>query len=191
LSAGLAAAVAQLSRIRVSGTFLRHTAIKHPTISGHPVGGRWAPPDAFPILYLGRPEQSVVVEAHRHLVEATEGMRPELVGPRLLLTCAVDVDDVIDLRSPEDWANVGLDLPALRSEVGDYAPCQRLGAKAHQLGRTGVLAPSASGLGETLALFTNRLSSSELPVLTERVLWETLPHDPRRLRLVNEADQSS
>ena len=45
-------------------------------------GGRWGPPRAYAVLYLGRPEASVIAEAYRSLVDGVEGMRPELVGPR-------------------------------------------------------------------------------------------------------------
>jgi hypothetical protein len=42
------------------------------------------------VLYLGRPDTSVIAEAYRSLVDAVEGMRPELLGPRRFVT--VDVD---------------------------------------------------------------------------------------------------
>lgn len=74
----------------------------------------------------------------------------------------------------------------LASEVGDYDPCQAIGAAAHQLGLFGVIAPSASRLGETLALFTTNLPVEQWPIVKSRDIWRGLPADPRRLRSVEE-----
>lgn len=91
-------AVASAGTIRVEGTFQRHISPRYRTLSGSAAGGRWGPEGAYPVLYLGRPTDSIVIEAHRHLVEPVEGMRAELVGPRRLLTCEVRMTHVLDLR---------------------------------------------------------------------------------------------
>lgn len=139
------------------------------------------------MLYLGRPTDSVVAEAYRHLVDAIEGMRPELVQPRKLVTCTINCTNILDLRHPETQLRVGLTATQLSSDVGDYDDCQAVAAAAHQLGLHGIIAPAASGLGETLALFEQRLPANELPVqLGDAIVWDGLPADPRRpqLRLV-------
>jgi hypothetical protein len=41
-------------------------------------------------------------------------------------------------------------------------------------------------LGETLALFERHLPASELPRVVGRDLWDGLPADPRRLRVVRD-----
>ena len=83
---------------------------------------------------------------------------------------------VLDLRDPETLALVGLDYPSL---LGGHGPCQRVGQAAHQLGMHGILAPAATELGETLALFERHLPESEFPVIVEEGRWESLPSDPR------------
>lgn len=113
-------------------------------------------------------------------------MTGEHVGPRRLLVCSVTVGDIVDLRDPVDQDRVGLTDDDLRSEVGDYDSCQRVGARAHQLGRKGVIAPAATGLGETLALFTAHIRPDEMPVITGQDLWDSLPRDPRSLRIVDD-----
>jgi RES domain-containing protein len=177
----LAVAIAQSSRVSIQGDFERHVNEKYRTVAGSPAGGRWGPPGTYPVIYLGRPTVSVVVEAYRNLVEKVEGMRPELVGPRRLLTCRVSVHDILDLREAANLRRVGLTEEAL---LGEWRPCQEVGRAVHQLGLHGIIAPAATGLGETLALFEQYLDVNELPTVIAETLWPQLPPDPRQLRLV-------
>jgi hypothetical protein len=133
---------------------------------------------------LGRPYESVVVEAYRHLVDGVEGMRAELVAPRRLLTVEVSLTLILDLRVPDNQQAVGITTDDLRSAVGDYARSQRIGRVAHQLGLHGIIAPAATGLGETLAVFELHLPPAEQPRLVSDEEWLTLPADPRVLRTV-------
>ncbi len=57
-----------------------------------------------------------------------------------------------------------------------------MAAAAHQLELHGVLAPAATGLGQTLALFRERVTMAEMPVIEQETTWEALPADPRKLR---------
>jgi RES domain-containing protein len=172
----LAAAVSQASIIEVRGRFQRHASPKIRTLSGSAAGGRWGRAGAYPVIYLGRPVESVVAEAYRNLVDGVEGMRPDLVGPRTVFDVTVNVTQILDLRDAESFRVVGLDAESL---VGPHPPCQRVGQAAHQLGLHGVLAPAATELGETLALFERHLPEAELPRVVELSRWETLPTDPR------------
>lgn len=85
---------------------------------------------------------------------------------------------VLDLRDSTSLLLVGLDEAAL---LGPHAPCQRVGQAAHQLGLHGVLAPAATEIGETLALFERHLSEAEAPVVVNVLRWDKLPPDPRTL----------
>jgi RES domain-containing protein len=98
------------------------------------------------------------------------------------------VTNVLDLRTAQAAVSVGLSTADLTSEVDDYAACQRVARVAHQLELHGILAPAATGLGETLALFERHLPAEEIPVLTAIETWPQLPADPRRLRLVDEQE---
>jgi RES domain-containing protein len=181
--------VAAAPRLEVEGDFERHVAANWVarSLTGSSAGGRWAAPGAFPVIYLARPTAAVIVEAYRHLVDDIEGMTAERVRNRLLIRAKVHALEVLDLRGPRTWVALGVGEADLRSDVGDYSSCRRIGHVAHQLGLHGVLAPSASGLGETLALFADLLSADEFPTQTGDPLeWATLPADPRRLRLVDE-----
>jgi len=126
--------------------------------------------------------ESVVVEAYRHLVDDVEGMSGDLVGPRKLFTCRVKVTQILDLRQISSLERLRITLEDLR---GEHEPCQRIGQAAHQLDLHGVLAPAATGLGETLALFELHLPASEVPEVAEETIWQQLPPDPRRFRVLH------
>lgn len=178
----LAVAVSRATLCTVEGIFQRHSSPRVTTLTGSPAGGRWGPPGAFPVLYVGRPTTSVTVEAYRHLVDDSEGMTGDKVGPRTLWTCQLLVTNVLDLRVPASRDAVGLTLDDLTSPVDEYDRCQRVAQAAYQLQLHGVIAPAAGGIGETVALFEHHLSPAELPVIVRRETWERLPVDPRRLR---------
>lgn len=175
----IAAAVSRASATTVAGRFQRHVSPRQEPLRGSRAGGRWGPEGAYAVLYLGRPTDSVIVEAYRHLIETVEGMQPHMVGPRHLVTCEIGVTSVLDLREGASCDAVGLTITDLCSEVGDYGTCHRIGEAAHELGLHGIIAPAAGGLGETLAIFEDQLPEGEQPMLIEEQTWASLPGDPR------------
>lgn len=181
----LAVAVAGAPRAKVTGAFLRHQSTRVRELQGSDAGGRWGPPGLYPVLYLGRPQHSVVIEAYRHLIDpfVDEGMRADLIQPRLLLTCDVQVDNLLDLRDPSACKAVALGPDDLTSPVGDYDRCRAVGRVAHQLELHGIIAPAATGMGETLALFERHLPQAQLPRVATKEVWGALPPDPRQLRI--------
>jgi RES domain-containing protein len=189
----LVLAVAAGPRTAIQGSFERHVSANWRELTGSNSGGRWGPPGIYSVLYLGRPRSSVAVEAYRHLVDpfAEDGMTGDMVAPRRLLSCEVDVTDVLDLRSDEALQVVGLSGDDLSSPIGEYQACQSIGRVAHQLGLHGIIAPAATGLGETLALFEQHLPAAELPHLIGEEMWDRLPADPRRLRLVRGEEETA
>lgn len=172
----IANAIAGTTLVSARGTFFRHAWHGVKELKGSRGGGRWGPEHGFPVIYLGQPESSVVVEAYRRLVDPAEGMRGDLVGPRVLLTVEVDVDHLLDLRYPAHRAALSLDDDALR---GPWPPCVRVARAAHQLGLHGIVAPAATEFGITLALFEQHLPPDQTPVITDRETWPHLPPDPR------------
>lgn len=185
----LLVAIADLEPIEVRGTFQRHCSLRWDGLLASTAGGRWGQRGAFEALYLGRPPESVVVEAYRHLVEDDLDSPAELAAAvleRRLHTMDVAVPNVLDLRPTAARERVALGDDQLRSQIGDYAACQAIGAAAHQLGLCGILAPAATGLGETLALFPFNVAVKDWPVITVSEIWHGLPPDPRRLRLADD-----
>lgn len=124
----------------------------------------------------------MIIEAYRHLVDDTDGMTGDYVGPRRLWTVEVAVTSVLDLRDADAREEVSLSLEDLRSPTDQYEKCQRVAQAAYQLQMHGVIAPAAEGGGVTLALFEEHLPVEELPNVVRRETWEHLPADPRRLR---------
>lgn len=184
-------ALADLEPIRVQGRFERHLSLKWEELQPSAAGGRWNAPRTFEVLYFGRPRDSVVAEAYRHLVD-DELDFPDMAAKvleRRIITCDVDVPGILDLRSMPAREALRLNDEVLCSGVGDYARCQQIGAAAHQLRADGILVPAATRLGETLALFPTNLPAENWPVVVERGIWHGLPPDPRRLQLVQ--DESS
>jgi hypothetical protein len=201
---GLAARIAELPAATETGVWQRNAAARlAPTaLDGYASEGRWGSADGFPVLYLGRPTDSVVVEAYRHQVDPvifdTDADRERFLAgllPRVLITCAVNVTDLLDLRSATARAAVGLTTQDLASPTNDrdsYQRCQTVAQVAHQLGRHGIITPAATGLGDTLALFTDMLPAAQKPQRTQQdEHWPHLPSDPRHsperaLRLVGD-----
>ena len=184
----LAVRIAGLAPVTVTGTWQRHSSAALPdhALSGRAAYGRWGTRGGFPVLYLGRPLDSVIVEAYRHLIDPVEN--PALlaeIGARLLVTTTVHISDVLDLRSAAARFAVGLSISDLTSATDDrdaYTQCQRIAEVAHQLGRHGIIAPAATALGDTLALFTDHVAAAGQTPLraTDDILWNQLPPDPRQ-----------
>jgi RES domain-containing protein len=182
--------MSDIALTNVRGQFERHCSLRRDAMAASSAGGRWGPPGAFEVLYLGQPRDSVIVEAYRHLVDDdldNPGVLAQHVTERRIVTCTVDVDGLLDLRLPDTQAKLDLSEEHLRSDVGDYEHCWAIARVAHQLQIAGIVAPSASRLGETVALFPTNIPVEEWPELVEQDIWRELPPDPRRLRLLDEA----
>lgn len=154
-------------------------------LDGRAATGRWGTEGGYPVLYLGRPTDSVTVEAYRHLVDPLvidPGQPLPPIRPRALITCTVNASTILDLRSAATRTLVGVTLDQLQSDTTDktaYAVCQNISAAAHQLEYHGLITPAATKLGETLVLFTDLLPPEEQPVRTREEMWTQLPPDPR------------
>ncbi len=194
MSSSKAARVASAPLVDVEGTWQRHVSAPYSdrALDGRRGYGRWGTGDGFPVLYLGRPTDSVVVEAYRHLIDPVLDDAPPL-QPRVLVTASVAVTEIVDLRSAAGRLLVGLVPADLTSGTDDreaYARCQEVAQVAHQLGRRGLITPAATEVGETLVLFTDLLPQQQRPMRSaDDVLWTALPPDPRnrttpRLRVV-------
>lgn len=193
--AGLAMGISGLVEVGEAGQWQRHASLRRSSeaLDGYAGQGRWGTKTGFPVLYLGRPTDSVVVEAYRHQVDplifdSDQDRQTFLAGvlPRVLITCAVEVTRLLDLRTATARAAVGLTVQDLTSPADDrqsYARCQLVAQVAHQLGRHGIVAPAATQRGETLVLFTDRLPVQEQPRrVGQDLAWQTLPPDPRAAR---------
>jgi RES domain-containing protein len=190
----LPARLADATPVDIDGVWQRHVSARYvaDALKGRSANGRWGTENGFPVLYLGRPTESVVVEAYRHLVDPVVDGTPQ-VSPRALVTCTVGVTQILDLRVATNRILADLTKDQLESETRDrdaYRACQNVAAVAHQLEFHGLITPAATQMGETLVLFTDRLPAAEAPIRTSEAFWSELPPDPRkpgagpRLRIV-------
>lgn len=172
----------RVSGIVVCGRWLRSVPLMRPdlSLSGSTRGGRWLPACDEHVLYLGTPDESIVIEMYRHLVDDAPEMDGSMVAPRLLLETQVDARNILDLTSPALARALGLKSADFTSAVGEYDRCQRVGQEALESGFHGILAPAATARGTTLALFVDRLTSVESVDRPREVdVWNGLPQDPR------------
>jgi hypothetical protein len=183
----LPARLSQATPVSIDGIWQRHVAARFAAtaLAGRSATGRWGTEGSYPVLYLGKPTDSVAVEAYRHFIDPVvvdDGPAPP-IAPRALVTCELAVTEILDLRTAASRVLASLTLAQLQSETSDtaaYAACQNVSAAAHQLGYHGIVTPAATKMGETLVLFTDLLTATERPRLTDTEMWVQLPPDPRR-----------
>jgi RES domain-containing protein len=91
-------------------------------------------------LYFADSPETAWSEFYRHLAEAA--VPPDQAMPRDLWSWRVSVGEVVDLRTAERLAAVGLEAP----EPGfrNWPTFQRVGERLHAEGHKGLIAPSAA-----------------------------------------------
>ena len=117
-------AIIQHGTVEIDGVWQRHVParFKDTALEGRTAPSRWATGRSFPLLHLGRPRDSVIVEAYRHIVDPVED--PALAAqiiPRRLVTCEVAVTNVFDLRTSAGRVAAGLTMETLTSATSDRA----------------------------------------------------------------------
>jgi len=154
----LAARIRSVAFRALSATAFRHVAAGADPRSGLGAkihGGRWNPPDSWPTIYLGFSEATVRAEWAR--AASRQGLTLEDFLPRDLYAFDLELAEVLDLRDPAARRSVEPDQ-ALRTTAQAF--CRRIGAAAHAVGAEGVAAPSATGEGDVVAIFLDRLRPS-------------------------------
>ena len=149
------AALDRLATTEFDGHAYRHVSVGRDPLSGEGarlVGGRWNPPGSFAALYLGADVATVVREFER--LARKQGRAVDEFLPRDMFTYELRLQHLIDLRVGEHAAAVGL-TPADFAD-DDLSRCQLVGEAVHAAGFEGLIAPSATGTGEVLAVFLGR-----------------------------------
>ena len=172
--AAIVAALDGLAATDFSGRAYRHVSEGRDPLSGEGArltGGRWNPPGSFAVLYLALDVPTTVNELRRSA--ARQGLVPADFLPRELYTYELRLQHVIDLRIDTHARAVGLQEGWLSDE--DATACQAVGEAAHHVGFEALLAPSAAGPGEVLAVFLDRMLPDSLvkDIASER--WEDVP----------------
>lgn len=154
-SSHLVDAVDRLEPIKYAGSLFRHVADGRHPLSGagaRSLGGRWNPRQSFATLYLAAERSTVEAEFRR--MAYRQGLNPKQFLPRRIYRIEVELQSVIDLTRPDLLPEVlrGVDLSS-----DDLVVTQAIGEAAQYLGREAILAPSAAGDGNVLAVFIDRL----------------------------------
>lgn len=162
-----------LPRTTFDGEAFRHTGPDyHPlaTEGSRIRGGRWNPPDSFSVLYLALDPQTTAAELRRFAHR--QAMPVASMLPRTLHTLRVSLGVVLDLRPQDVLESLGIS-EAINGD--DMQPTQAVGEAAHYLGIEGLLAPSATSVGDVLPVFFDRLGAGSRvePIRTEQ--WTELP----------------
>jgi hypothetical protein len=123
-------------------------------------GGRWNPPESFPVVYLCRSIEVARANVYRKLARqpyGPEDLRPE-TGPVLVRTRVPD-DRYLNAVTDAGLRDLGLPrtypLDSRRRTV-PWQRCQPIGLRAWDAGLPGVAARSAAATGEELAYFGRR-----------------------------------
>lgn len=151
--------VDQLGYTTWTGVAHRYTTASRDPLSGAGArlfGGRWNPKDIFATVYLAVPLAACLGEVER--TARSQGTTPEvmLLAKYFLHTIGIEAIPILDLRTDEALAHVGLTRADI--EDPDWTACQSVGNAAWFLGHAGVLAPSATGEGVVLAAFETKAS---------------------------------
>lgn len=160
-----------------SGRAFRHVAPQFQPLSGEGArinGGRWNPPNSVATLYLGLSRETAIAEFNR--LATKYGLATAAFLPRVLYGYDIVIGDALDLRVADARATLGLDDHAVCADPPDL--CQRIGEAAVTCGREAILAPSATGLGEALALYVGRLGAGTQTSYEELERWTTPPALP-------------
>jgi RES domain-containing protein len=168
----LAELVSTTPRRAYEGAAFRQQSPRHDPLSGDGariLGGRFNPPESFPVLYLCTTRACAVAEFRRFAGRHPIG--PEAFLPRVLYEYTVALTSVLDLTDAQMLSAFEVDVAHLVED--DRALTQQLGALAHQFGYQALLSASATGVDTVLAVFTDNLRAGRLePRIAER--WENL-----------------
>jgi hypothetical protein len=108
-----------------------------------------------------------------HRLAEKQGIAPDGFLPRNLFTYEERLRRIVDVRSNAHQQVVGLVGNWLGDD--DVRLCQLVGEAAHQAGFEAVLAPSAAGPGEILAIFLDQLLPDSVVRAIDSERWDDVP----------------
>lgn len=127
-------------------------------------GGRFNPAGEFGALYVSLDPETPFRELRRQAEKA--GLEVLDLLPRTLFAAEVRLHRVLDLACAGVPPEFRIPERALRSD--DWTACQSLARRSRHVGYEAIRFPSATGRGENLAIFLDRLTpGSHIRIIRE------------------------
>jgi len=132
-------------------------------------GGRFNPPESFPVLYLCSTRACAAAEFFRAGNRLVIG--PEGLLPRHVFRYALRLERIVDLTIEENLPRLGITELDLVAE--DLSVTRSIGEAAHSLGIQAIRSPSATGQDHVLAILIENIGAGLVdPKLDE--VWSSL-----------------
>jgi len=145
----------------LTGQAWRQLGPRHLPLSGEGArlyGGRFNPSESFPVLYLCRSRPCAAAELARMGERQAIGI--EALLPRRLFRYEVSLFRVLDLTDEVTLRALDIDQDVLMGS--SWSTCQDIGSMAHSLNIQAINSPSATGVGEVLAVFNENVKGGDL-----------------------------
>lgn len=148
-------------RLQYHGVGYRHQAPTYDPLSGDGArihGGRFNPPDSYPVLYLCSTPGCAAAEFTR--TSRRHPLGPSGFLPRALYRYETHLTTVLDLTDARTLAHLDVEPPNLVEE--DLTLPRQIGEIAHQFGYQAVRNASATGIDNVVAVFIENLRGGVL-----------------------------
>jgi RES domain-containing protein len=122
------------------------------TEGSYRAGGRWNRKAQYGAVYLSLSRETAVQETRRSARKRNR--RPRELGRRDCVCIRVRLASVLDLSAPEFYASAGITKEQVLEEA---ELCLQIADRVRAKGCEGLIAPSATGSGEVLVLYLDRL----------------------------------
>jgi RES domain-containing protein len=166
------ALVATISVVPYEGDGHRQQAPQFDPLSGEGArrrGGRFNPPESFPVLYLCSTRACAVAEFFRAGNRLAIG--PEGLLPRHVFRYVLHLERIVDLTIEENLRRLGITELDLVAE--DLSVTRGIGEAAHSLNIQAIRSPSATGQDHVLAILIENIGAGLVdPKLDE--VWSSL-----------------
>ncbi|MGH9119689.1 MAG: RES domain-containing protein [Acidimicrobiales bacterium] len=163
-------------RLRYQGAGYRQQAPAYDPLSGEGArihGGRFNPPDSFPVLYLCSTPGCAAAEFMRTTQRHPLG--PTAFLPRVLYRYDVQLTAVLDLTDAGTLEHLGLEPGALMDE--DVTLPRHIGEIGHKFGYQAIHNASAAGVDDVVAVLVENLRTGVLTPSLEET-WTSLDDIP-------------
>lgn len=121
-------------------------------------GGRYNPPQSFPVIYLCTTPECATAELVRQA--GRQGLALEDLLPREFWRIEGELDRVLDILDGSTVNMIGVERDDLIRD--DLTLTRQIGEAAYEHQFQAVLAPSATGVDHVLAVFTENLAGAVL-----------------------------